>query len=254
MSLKSRVAVVTGAGSGLGAEIARRFAAEGDIVVVADVNPSNAGGIAEEIRDRGGRASAVAVDVTNEAQVRELMGDTSKRHGRLDILVSSAGIGIQKKFVDTTLEEWNRILSVNLTGAFLCAKYAALAMIPNGFGRIINIASGAGVRGVPGRSAYGASKGGLITLTQVVAAELGAHGITSNAIAPGPVETALTGTMHTEETRRAYVAAMPVGRYGWPREIASAASYLASDDAAFITGHTILADGGMMSSGPLFKV
>jgi 3-oxoacyl-[acyl-carrier protein] reductase len=254
MRLESKSAIVTGGGSGLGAEICRSFAAAGASVVVADKDQANAAGVAEEIGRAGGRAISVTVDVADEAQVRDMTAAATEAFGGLDILVASAGTGIQKKFLDTSLEEWDRVLAVNLTGAFLCGRYAAREMVDRGGGRIINIASVAGIRGVSGRCAYGASKGGLITLTQVMAAELGAHRITVNAIAPGPVETALTRRMHTDETRAAYVRATPLGRYGTTGEIAATALFLASEGASFITGQTIAVDGGMASSGPLFEV
>lgn len=174
--------------------------------------------------------------------------------GGPDILVTSAGIGMQKSFLDTTLDEWNRIMDVNLAGAFLCGQAAARRMVPRGYGRIVNISSGAGLRGVSGRSAYGASKAGLILLTQVMAAELGSRGITVNAIAPGPIETPLTMQMHTAETRAAYVNKTPLQRYGRLDEVASAAVFLASEQSSYITADTLQVDGGMAATGPLFKV
>jgi 3-oxoacyl-[acyl-carrier protein] reductase len=248
---EARVAIVTGGGSGIGAEICRRFAADGMRVVVADRDEGNAAGVASEIGDA---ASATALDVTDEAAVDALVTEAVEKYGRLDVLVTSAGIGIQKSMLETTADEFRRILDVNLAGMFLCGRAAARVMIGRGGGRIINIASVAGIRGVPGRVAYSASKGGVIAMTQVMAVELGEHGITVNAIAPGPIETALTMRMHTDETRRAYNAANPVARYGTLAELAAAASFLASEEASYVNGHTLVVDGGMGVAGPLFKV
>jgi NAD(P)-dependent dehydrogenase (short-subunit alcohol dehydrogenase family) len=248
---EGRIAIVTGGGSGIGAEICRRFAADGMSVVVADRDAGNAASVAEEI---GAKASSCTLDVADEAAVDAMVADAAGRHGRLDVIVTSAGIGIQKSMLETTAEEFRRILDVNVAGMFLCGRAAARVMVKQGSGRIINIASVAGMRGVPGRVAYSASKGGVIAMTQVMAVELGPHGITANAIAPGPIETALTARMHTDETRKAYNAASPLGRYGTLAELAAAAAFLASEEASYVNGHTIVVDGGMGVAGPLFKV
>jgi 3-oxoacyl-[acyl-carrier protein] reductase len=204
--LDDKVAIVTGAASGIGAAIATRFTREGAAVAIVDRDIDRAQALAIELKQVGARVLSFQADITDPTEVDAMVKATVDNFGPLDILVASAGIGIQKPFLETSLADWNRILSVNLTGAFLCGQAAAIAMAKNGKGRIINIASGAGLRGVPGRSAYGASKGGLIILTKVMAAELGSLGITVNAIAPGPIETAMTVTMHTKETRAAYAA------------------------------------------------
>lgn len=223
-------------------------------VVVADRDFASAQHIAAAIVTRGGDAVAVMMDAADPASVEETMTFAEDRFGSLDVMVASAGIGIQKSMLETTIDEWTAIISVNLTGLFLCGKAAAMRMAPRGFGRIINISSVAGMRGIPGRSAYGASKGGVNTLTQVMAVEFGPLGITVNAIAPGPINTPLTDRMHTDETRRAYTDAMPLGRYGTLAEAAGVASFLASDDAAFVTGHILPVDGGMAAAGPSFRV
>ncbi len=254
MSGPRRVAVVTGGGSGIGAAICRRFAADGLAVVVADRDDEGARRIAGEIGAQGGQAAAQTADVAKPEQVDAVMALAVDRFGSIDVMVASAGIGIQKPMLETTLDEWNAILSVNLTGVFLCGKAAAALMAPRRRGRIINISSVAGMRGIPGRCAYGASKGGVISLTEVMAVELGPLGITVNAIAPGPINTPLTDRMHTDETRRAYTDGMPLHRYGTLSEVAGAASFLASDDSAFVTGHTLPVDGGMAAAGPSFKL
>ena len=249
-----RVAVVTGGGSGIGAAICARFATDGMAVVVADRDTANAQRVSEDIVTRGADAAAVAMDVANPESVEQAMAFAEERFGSLDVMVASAGIGIQKSMLETTLEEWTSIIAVNLTGVFLCGKAAAARMAPRGFGRIINISSVAGMRGIPGRCAYGASKGGVNSLTQVMAVEFGPLGITVNAIAPGPINTPLTDRMHTDETRRAYTDGMPLRRYGTLSEAAGVASFLASEDSAFVTGHTLPVDGGMASAGPSFRV
>ena len=249
-----RVAVVTGGGSGIGAAICSRFAADGMAVVVADRDADNAQRIATEIVAKGGDAVAAAMDVANAESVEQAMAQAESRFGSLDVMVASAGIGIQKSMLETSLAEWSSIIAVNLTGVFLCGQAAAARMAPRGFGRIINISAVAGMRGIPGRCAYGASKGGVNSLTRVMAVEFGEFGITVNAIAPGPINTPLTERMHTDATRRAYTNSMPLGRYGTLSEAAGVAAFLASDDAAFVTGHTLPVDGGMAMAGPSFRV
>ena len=248
-----RVAVVTGGGSGIGAAICARFAADGMAVVVADRDADNAQRIAADVSAKGGEAAAVVMDVADPASVEQAMVQAETQFGSLDVMVASAGIGIQKSILETTFEEWSAIIAVNLTGVFLCGKAAAGRMAPRGFGRIINISSVAGLRGIPGRCAYGASKGGVNSLTQVMAVEFGAFGVTVNANAPGPINTPLTDRMHTDATRKAYMSAMPLRRYGALSEAAGAA-FLASDDAAFVTGHVLPVDGGMAAAGPSFDV
>ncbi len=249
-----RVAVVTGGGSGIGAATCARFAKDGMAVAIADRDLANAEAVAARIVAQGGEAAAVLLDAADPASVDAAMGFAETRFGSLDVMVASAGIGIQKSMLETTFEEWNAIIGVNLTGVFLCGKAAASRMKPRGFGRIINISSVAGMRGIPGRCAYGASKGGVNSLTRVMAVEFGPFGITVNAIAPGPINTPLTDRMHTEATRRAYTDSMPLGRYGTLAEAAGVAAFLASDDAAFVTGHTLPVDGGMAAAGPSFNV
>jgi 3-oxoacyl-[acyl-carrier protein] reductase len=248
-ALQGKVAVVTGGARGIGAAVSRRFVEEGASVAILDKDLVGAQQTPESGGIRGYQA-----DITVGEQVKKAFDLIERDFGRVDILIASAGIGIQKSFLETSLEEWSRTLAVNLTGAFLCGQSAARLMVRKGAGRIINVASGAGLRGVPGRSAYGASKGGLIILTKVMAAELGVHGVTVNAIAPGPIETDLTRTMHTQETRSAYVASTPLHRYGSLQEVADSILFLASDASSYITGHTLEVDGGMAATGPLFKV
>jgi 3-oxoacyl-[acyl-carrier protein] reductase len=246
--------VVTGGASGIGAAICQRLARDGLAVLAADRDEVGAAAVARTIEGEGGTAAGTRLDVTRPDEVEAAMALAVERFGSLDVLVACAGRGQQKPMLDITLEEWNAILAVNLTGVFLCGQAAAARMVPKGRGRIVNIASMAGLRGIPGRCAYGASKGGVITLTKVMAAELGPHGVTVNAIAPGPVDTPMTREVHTDATRTAYTAAAPLGRYGSLDELAGAASFLCSDDAAYVTGHVLAVDGGITESGPLFQL
>jgi 3-oxoacyl-[acyl-carrier protein] reductase len=172
----------------------------------------------------------------------------------VDILVNNAGIGLTKLFLNTTPDEWDRVLRVNLTGAFLCAQSAARVMVHQGSGRIINIESLSGQRGGTGRAAYGASKAGLSMLTKVMAVELAPHGITVNGIAPGPVNTEMTAVTHDQATRQAYHNLIPMRRYAERDEIADAAVFLSSPAANFVNGHTLNVDGGFQAAGLMFPL
>lgn len=198
----------------------------------------------------GDDALTITCDI-RDANAVSAMFDCCEREDRaVDILVNNAGTSVVKPFLDLTAEEWQRVVDVNLTGAFHCAQRAARTMIARGMrGRIINITSISGQRGGTGRAAYGASKGGLETLTKVMAVELAAYGITVNAVAPGPVMTELAAVTHSGETTEAYSRLIPMGRYGEPNEIASAVVWLASQQASYVTGHTINADGGFGAAG-----
>lgn len=252
MRLANKVAIVTGSGRGIGRAIARRFAAEGARIVVADVNREKASAVAADLTAAGTSALAVHVDITNPSQVESLVGETLAHFKGLDILVNNAGVGLNQPFLTTTLEDWDRQLRVNLTGTFLCAQAAARVMVRQGAGRIVNIASISGQRGGQGRAAYGASKAGVILLTRVMAVELAGHGINVNAIAPGPVVTDMSNGTHTEATRRSYHDRIPLQRYGTEPEIAAAAVFLASEEASFVTGHVLNVDGGFQAAGLLF--
>lgn len=244
-----RVAIVTGGASGIGRCIARRLALEGAAVFVVDINHELAIAAATELRGAGCNASAIRADITRESDVLEMVAQVQGAFGRLDILVHSAGIGIERPFLKTSAEEWRHLIDVNLTGTFLCCKAAANAMIARGYGRIITISSTAGIRGGVGRAAYGAGKAGIITLTKVMAVELAASGITVNALAPGAIDTELVARMHSPRTRAEYRKAIPLDRYGSPEEVAACALFLASEDASYVTGHALAVDGGFLAAG-----
>ena len=232
MRLKDKVAVITGSARGIGRAIAQAMAREGALVVITDRDGKVAQTTAEEI-GASAIAAVIEADVSKPEQIKHLFEETARQLGRVDILVNNAGIGATRLVVDIELEEWEKILRINLTGAFLCSQQAARMMIKQGMGgKIVNIVSLSGQKGGVGRSAYGASKAGLEVLNKIMAVEFADYGITVNAIAPGPIATETGKGMHTQETVDAYHRLIPQRRYGEPEEIAAAAVFLASDDAS----------------------
>jgi 3-oxoacyl-[acyl-carrier protein] reductase len=230
--LTDRIAVVTGGGQGIGLAIAKRVVEEG----------------AKEIEAQGGKAVAMAVDVTDSASVEGMVDATVEQCGGLDILVNNAGITRDKLLMRMAEADWDAVIAVNLKGTFNCIKAATrprMPMMKNRYGRIISIASIIGLIGNPGQANYAASKAGIIALTKSVAKELGSRGVTANAVAPGFIETAMTEVL-PEEVRKGFLENIPLGRGGTPEDVANAVAFLASDDAAYISGQVLTVDGGMV--------
>jgi len=251
-STDTKVALVTGAASGIGAAIAEQLARNGMSVLVSDRNEAEAHKTAAGIRVQGYVAEPLALDVSSPECIAAAFATLKERQGRCDVLVNNAGIAKTFPFIDFPLENFTATMAVNVTGTLLCAQHAARLMLPRHWGRIINIASVAGMRSVGrGRTAYGTSKAAVIGLTRQMASELAEAGITANAVAPGPVDTPMTEVLHSAEFRRTYTAAVPMRRYGAPADIAAIVSFLVSDQAAYITGAVIPVDGGFMASGAL---
>lgn len=249
MILAGKVALITGAGQGIGEAMAKRFAEAGAAIAVADLAGRKAKAVAEALQQAGHRAEPIEVDVTDPAQVAAMIESTRAKLGGLDILVNNAGIGHVAPFLEITLEEWQKVLATNLTGVFLCAQAAARVMAAQGSGAIVNVGSISGERGGTGRAAYGAAKAGVILLTKVMAVELASRGVRVNCISPGPTETEQVRQCHDPATREMYHRLLPIRRYAAPSEIAAAALFLASPDSSFVSGHILNVDGGFGAAG-----
>jgi glucose 1-dehydrogenase len=248
MRLSGKVAIITGAATGIGQGIALEFAREGASVVVDYVGSVMPDDTLAQIETAGGSAIAIAANVSDPQQVELLIQQTVAKFGKLDILVNNAGVEKKVAFVDYPLDEWQKIMAVNLTGPFLCAQAAARQMIAQGNGgRIINISSVHEDLPMPTNAPYCASKGGLRMLMRTIAVELAPHNITVNNIGPGAVFTPIDADVEKDaKLNAAILAEIPLGRWGQPRDIANMAVYLASDDASYVTGSTFFVDGGML--------
>jgi NAD(P)-dependent dehydrogenase (short-subunit alcohol dehydrogenase family) len=251
MKLDNKTAIVTGARRGIGRAIALALAREGANVTVADISQEDCQKVVTEIEKMGRKGLAVQCDVTATPQVEAMVQKTVAQFGRLDILVNDAGIIAYKPFLELSDEDWDRVISVNLKGQFLCARAAAREMIKHKWGRIINIASissgGCGIA-FPLIAHYTASKGGVMALTEALALELTSQGINVNAICPGAIDTDMTKGAKESGQLEALLARIPIGRLGKPEEIASLAAFLASEEASYISGAAIVVDGGWLTS------
>jgi 3-oxoacyl-[acyl-carrier protein] reductase len=242
-TLAEKVTIVTGAASGIGRAIAERFGAEGARVVVNDVSAPGAEAVAQTIESAGGLALAAAADVSNAAQVSALFDQALARFGTVDVLVNNAGLtNTERHFLEADEDWWNRIIAVNLSGAFLCAQHAAKIMARKGSGVIINMSSGGASRAHRGNAAYDAAKGGIEALTRAMALDLGPYGVRVNGLVPGSIDSRGMDA----DIKRARGETIPLGRVGEIEELAGPAVFLASDDARYITGHLLIVDGGLL--------
>lgn len=246
MRLKDKVTIITGAGRGIGLGITLAFAREGARVALCDIDATLLDSALAEIVALGGQGLAFKMDVTRKTQIEGVVGDVLDRWGTIDILVNNAGIYEVLPFEQIGEAQWDRLLAVNLKGAFLCCQAVVPHMKRRGSGRIINIASSAGKTGGTLAGAhYSVSKAGLICLAKQLARELGPHGITVNAVAPGRIDTPMIHTVSDAENE-AFVQRTPLGRLGMPEDVASAVVFLASDEASFITGEILDVNGGLL--------
>ena len=250
MKLKDKVAIITGGAMGIGEATARLFASEGAAVVIGDIADKAARKVVKSLTGSGCRADYHHVDVRRPAEVNELIQGTIEAFGGLDILINNAGVALAKSTTETTFEEWERVLGINLTGAWLCARAAIPAMIERGGGAIVNVASNAGLVGFPNLAAYCAAKGGLVQLTKAMALDCAPYHIRVNAICPGHTRTPMgDGFVAAQPDPEAFVKEFinvqhPIGRMAEAEEVARAILFLASADSSFITGSILAADGG----------
>jgi 3-oxoacyl-[acyl-carrier protein] reductase len=245
MALSGRVAFVTGASQGIGRTCALRLAKEGATVAVAARNQEKLNELVAEITAAGGQAAAFALDVADEEQVKAITKTVIAQFGKIDILVNNAGITRDQLVMRMKRADWDAVLQTNLTSAYLCIQSVIPSMLKQRWGRIINITSVFGQMGQAGQANYSASKAGLIGLTMAIAREVGSRNITSNAVAPGFIETAMTAVL-SDEFKQAAVKQIPLARVGTSEDVAGAVAFLASDDAAYITGHVLSVNGGML--------
>jgi 3-oxoacyl-[acyl-carrier protein] reductase len=245
VSLSGRVALVTGASQGIGRACALQLAAEGASVAVAARNQEKLNELVERISASGGQAAAFRLDVAEEEQIKLAFRAALAQFGRIDILINNAGITRDQLVLRMKRADWDAVLDTNLTSAYLCIQQVIGSMLKQRWGRIINLASVFGQTGQAGQANYASSKAGLIGLTMAIAREVGSRGITCNAVAPGFIETAMTSSL-SDELKQNAIKMIPLGRVGTPEDVAHAVAFLASEQAAYITGHVLNVNGGML--------
>jgi NAD(P)-dependent dehydrogenase (short-subunit alcohol dehydrogenase family) len=250
LSLEGKVAIVTGGSRGIGRAIALTFAGAGaDVVVCSRDLDGKLGTVAEEIKGLGRRSLAVPTDVMQKAALDNLVQKTMAEFGAIDILVNNAGTSVRKSVLEHTDEDWNKVIDTNLTSYFLCSRAVAKIMTQRKKGNIIGIASVRGIQGASGRIGYNVSKAGVIMLTRVLALEFASDNIRVNAIAPGWIKTEMTAPlMNDPKACKEIDATIPMGRWAEPDEMANVALFLASDMSSYVTGHTLVADGGITAA------
>lgn len=249
----SQIALVTGAGSGIGRAISEKLADLGAHVCLIDRDASGLAETARLIAQAGGQSTPFILDLSHTESILSTLAEIDRQVGQPDIVVNNAGIAATLPILDAPIDHWQLSLAINLTAPFLIMQHTARAMKSKGWGRIVNIASISGVRAGTGRVAYGTTKAGLLQLTRQFAVESGEWGVTVNAIAPGPIETPMVKSVHGGDTRESYYRLLPMRRYGETGEIAHAVGFLVSREASYITGETLAVDGGFLASGLLVR-
>ena len=245
MSLSGKIALVTGASQGIGRTCALKLAAQGATVVTAARSQEKLDELVKEIAAAGGKASAFALDVANEDQIKTVFKDAITQLGKIDILVNNAGITKDTLIMRMKRADWDAVINTNLTSAYLCTQQVISSMLKQRWGRIINITSVFGQTGQAGQANYASSKAGLIGLTMALAREVASRNITCNAVAPGFIETSMTSGL-SDEFKQTAIKMIPLGRVGTPDDVANAVAFLASDQASYITGHVLNVNGGML--------
>jgi 3-oxoacyl-[acyl-carrier protein] reductase len=250
MRLKDKIALITGGTSGIGCAIAELFAREGAVVTLTGRRRERGEDVAARLRARGGRAEFAGMNAQHLPDVRAVIEETAERHGRLDILVNNAGISLPRTLLDTSEEDFEALFDTNVRSMFFATKWAAERMVRQGSGSIVSVASISGMRGQEERAAYCGTKGAVLQITRAAALELARYGVRVNAVSPGAVDTPLlrnarfAGAPNQDDLVMEVGASLPLGRIGLPMDIAHAAVYLASDEAAWVTGTNLVVDGG----------
>jgi 3-oxoacyl-[acyl-carrier protein] reductase len=245
MNLRDKTAIVTGGAQGIGRTICERFAKEGAKVAILDIDLEQATALAQKIKDEGGSALALKIDVSNFSEVEDGIKKITAEFSTINILVNNAGITRDNLFIRMSEEEWDKVIQINLKGAFNLCKSVARIMLKQKSGKIINISSVVGMMGNAGQANYSASKAGLIGLTKSLAKELASRSITVNAVAPGYIQTKMTETL-SQEAKDSFLSSIPLKRVGQPEDVANIVTFLASEEANYITGQAIQVDGGLL--------